>query len=131
MNQGTLPPDWKTANISPIYKKGNRSQPSNYRPVSLTSFCYEALERIIYSHILAISFANPWQILCEKQYGFQIGKSCDSQLIDTTNDFANCLNENKQIDAIFFDFSKAFAKVPHQRLFNKLSHYGIGGSMLV
>ena len=51
-------------------------------------------------------------------------------LIVTANDFVNCLNENKQTVAIFFDFSKAFNKVPHQRLFNKLSYYGIGGSML-
>ena len=70
-------------------------------------------------------------ILCEEQYGFQTGKSCDSQLIVTTNDFVNCLNENKETDAIFFHFSKAFDKVPHQRLFNKLSHYGTGGSTLV
>ena len=66
-------------------------------------------------------------ILCEEQHGFQTGKSHDSQLVVTTNDFVNCLNENKQIDAIFFE---VFDKVPHQRLFNKLSHYGIGGSML-
>ena len=48
----------------------------------------------------------------------------------TANDFVNCLNEDKQIGVIFFYFYKAFHKVPHQRLFNKLSHYGIGGSML-
>ena len=69
-------------------------------------------------------------ILCEEQHGFQTGKSCDSQLIITINDFANCLNENKQIHTIFFDFSKAFDKIPHQRLFNKLSYYGIKGSTL-
>ena len=69
-------------------------------------------------------------ILCEEQHGFQTGESCDSQLIITINDFANCLNENKQIDTIFFDFSKAFDKVPHQRLFNKLSYYEIKGSTL-
>ena len=50
------------------------------------------------------------------QHRFHTGKFCDLQLIITINDFANCLNENKQIDTIFFDFSKAFDKVPHQRL---------------
>ena len=51
LNQGILPSDWKTANIIPIHKKGNRSQPSNYRPVSLTCICCKVLERIIYSHM--------------------------------------------------------------------------------
>jgi len=68
--------------------------------------------------------------LKEEQHGFQAGKSCDSQLILTINDFANCLNENKQIDAIFLDFSKAFDRAPHKKLFNKLSHYGIRSTML-
>ena len=103
LNQGILPSDWKTANIIPIYKKGNRSQPSNYRPVSLTSICRKALEHIIYSHVLHHLQAHG--ILCEEQQGFQTGKYCDSQLIITINDFANCLNENKQIDAIFLKHS--------------------------
>jgi len=51
LQQGVLPPDWKTANIIPIHKKGNRSQTSNYRPVSLTSICCKILEHIIYFHI--------------------------------------------------------------------------------
>ena len=71
LNQGILPPDWKTANIIPIYKKGNRSQLSNYRPVSLTSICCKALERIIYSHILY--HLQTHGILCEEQHGFQQG----------------------------------------------------------
>ena len=102
LNQGILPSDWKTANFIPIYKKGNRSQPNNYRLVSLTSICCKALERIIYSHVLHHLQAHG--ILCEEQHGFQTGKSCDSQIMITIHDFANCLNENKQIDAIFFDF---------------------------
>ena len=48
----------------------------------------------------------------------------------TINDFVNCLNNNDQIDAIFLDFSKAFDRVPHVRLCNKLFFYGIRGSLL-
>ena len=67
-------------------------------------------------------------ILCEQQHRFQAGKSCDSQLVLTINDFVNSLNENKHI---LLDFPKAFDGVPgHRRLFCKLSHYGTGGSML-
>ena len=70
-------------------------------------------------------------ILCEEQHGLQTGKSCDSQLIITINGFVDCLNVNKQTCVIFLDFSKAFDKVSHQRLFNKLPYYGIEGSTLV
>ena len=63
LNQGTLPSDWKTANIIPIYKKGNRSQLSNYRLVSLTSICCKALECIIYFHISYLLQTNPWNFM--------------------------------------------------------------------
>ena len=71
----------------------HRSQPSNYRPVSLTSICCKALECIIYSYLLY--HLQTHGILCEEQHGFQTGKSCDSQIIVTINNFVNCLNENK------------------------------------
>ena len=83
---------------------------SNYRLVSLTSICCKALEHIIYSHILR--HLQTHGILCEEQRGFQSGKCCDSMLIITTSDFVNCLNENKQIDAIFLTFLKHLIKYP-------------------
>ena len=52
LKQGCLPCDWKTASVTPLFKKGNRSDPTNYRPVSLTSVCSKILERIIHSHIM-------------------------------------------------------------------------------
>ena len=94
---------------------------------------FELWHQSILSRVNLLSYATSLQIhgiLGGEQHGFQTGKSCDSQLIIAINYFANCLNENIQLDAIFFDFSKAFDKVPHQRLFNKLSYYGIRGSML-
>ena len=51
LDQGQLPQDWKSANIIPIYKKENKSDPANYRPISLTSICSKILEHIIYSSI--------------------------------------------------------------------------------
>ena len=70
----------------------------NYCPVSLTSICSKLLEHILYSCIF--SHLKEHNILCEEQHGFQAGKSCETQLIMTLNDFANCLNENSQIDWI-------------------------------
>ena len=129
MQQGSMPDEWKTANIIPIFKKGDRTITDNYRPVSLTSICSKILEHIIYSSIFC--HLNEFNILCEGQHGFQTGKSCETQLIMTINDFANCLNENSQIDCILLDFSKAFDRVPHTRLCKKLSYYGIRGPLLL
>jgi len=81
LHQGILPKEWKAANVIPIFKKGNRSLASNYRPLSLTSICSKILEHIVYSCIF--SHLTKYNILCEEQHGFQAGKSCETQLIIT------------------------------------------------
>ena len=64
------------------------------------------------------------------QYILYTEFSCESQPIATINDFAKCLNEKGQCDVLLLDFHKAFDKVPHARLFQKLHHYGIRGTLL-
>jgi hypothetical protein len=92
---GELPLSWLQANITPIFKKGDRTVPSNYRPISLTSICCKLLEHIIYSNI-----------------------------IDHL-DHHQSLNNKSQVDMIIMDFSKAFDTVPNNRLLNKLKRHGI------
>ncbi|MEW8547322.1 MAG: reverse transcriptase domain-containing protein, partial [Candidatus Thiodiazotropha sp.] len=125
LDQGKIPKAWKKAYISPIFKKGDRHKPSNYRPVSLTSICCKILEHIVHSHV--ISHLDRHQMLSDAQHGFRKSRSCETQLILTIQDLANGLNNGEQIDAILLDFSKAFDKVPHQRLLEKLRHYGVRG----
>ena len=112
----------------PLFKKGDRAAPSNYRPVSLTCICSKILEHIIYSHIC--THLTRYNILCDQQHGFRHSRSCETQLILTINDLAESLNRNEQTDVIFLDFSKAFDKVSHLHLFHKLHHYGIRGDLL-
>ena len=64
-------------------------------------------------------------ILNDAQHGFRKNRSCETQLIITVDEIAHHLANNKQVDAILLDFSKAFDKVPHHRLFVKLDYYGI------
>ena len=127
LDQGTIPHAWKRAFISPIFKKGDRHKPANYRPISLTSICCKILEHIVHSHVM--SHLDTQQILNDAQHGFRKSRSCESQLIQTVQDLANSLNEGEQIDAILLDFSKPFDKVPHQRLLGKLQHYGVRGNL--
>ena len=70
-----------------------------------------------------------WNILTDKQYGFRSRRSCESQLIITTDALAKSLAKGEQIDVILLDFSKAFDKVPHHRLLHKLDYYGVRGSI--
>ena len=122
IDNGKIPLDWKSALVNPVFKKGNRSTPSNYRPISLTSIVCKIQEHVIHSSV--ISHLKKNSILTDCQHGFRKRRSCETQLILTIDDLARGLNDKQQIDAILLDFSKAFDKVPHQRLLLKLKHYG-------
>ena len=84
LNSGEVPSDWKIANVTPIFKKGDRCLPQNYRPISLTSTVSKVLEHIISSHIMEYLENN--HILYDLQYGFNGNRSCESQLISLINE---------------------------------------------
>ena len=125
IDQGTLPDDWKTANVAPIFKKGDRCKAANYRPVSLTCISCKLMEHVISSSMMRHLDDNG--ILTDTQHGFRKHRSCESQLISTIHDLAKGIEDRKQTDVVLLDFSKAFDKVPHLRLLQKLDHYGIRG----
>ena len=128
LHQCLIPMDWKSANVVPAFKKGERSIQSNYRPVSLTYICSKLLEHIIYSHIFLD--LKKYDILCEEQHGFQANRACETQLISTVNDIAENMDAGKQTDLILLDFSQVFDRVAHMRLCHKLHHLEINGSSL-
>ena len=128
LDQGQLPQDWKSANITPIYKKGNKTEPANYQPISLTSTCSKILQHIIYSFIY-IHQSN-YNILSTNQHGFRTGRSSDTQLLGAINNFHYNLDAGTNINALFLDSSKAFENVSHRKLCYKLSHYGVNGNLL-
>ena len=117
------------AKIVPIFKKGDKNNAENYRPVSLTSITCTLLEHIVHSNMM--NHLHKHNVLADVQHGFRKFRSCESQLIMTTHDFIEYLNNKQQIDAIFLDFSKAFDKVHHQSLLLKVKHYGIENNMFL
>ena len=123
---GIVPDDWKKANVSAVFKKGQRYDPANYRPVSLTCLCCKTLEHIIVSSVM--KHVDSHKILTDCQHGFRARRSCETQLVTLTHDLASSLDSGIQTDMVVLDFSKAFDRVPHQRLMRKLHHYGIRGS---
>ena len=126
LNQASISAEWKTANVVPIYKKGEKNKAENYRPVSLTSVTCKMPEHILCSNIMTHLESN--NILHDAQHGFRKRRSCESQLIVTIQDLAHNIDSKVKTDVILLDFSKAFDKVPHKRLLYKLHHYGIRNS---
>ena len=125
-NTSKLPDDWLQALVTPIHKKSLKSDPANYRPISLTCILCKAMEHIILSNMS--KHLHKHNILLHFQHGFQSGLSCESQLIETVHDWITAMDNKSQIDAILLDFAKAFDKVPHKRLLSKLGFYGITGN---
>ena len=128
LETGQIPDDWSTAFVTPIFKKGSRSLPENYRPVSLTSVPCKILEHIICSHIH--KHLDNHHILSAFQHGFRGGHSCESQLLVTLSDLFYWRDKRVQVDVAVLDFAKTFDTVPHQSLLGKLDHYGIQGPIL-
>lgn len=130
LSTGDIPDDWLKANVCPIFKKGDKSNPSNYRPVSLTSCVCKIFEHILVSSVMHHMESN--RFLTDRQHGFRRNHSCEGQLISVIQDWQSILDcrPSSRVDAIFLDFSKAFDKVPHERLLHKLNAYGIQGQTL-
>ena len=116
--------------MAPVFKKGEKYDAANYRPVSLTCICYKTLEHMLVSNINKhLAFES---ILADCQHGFRSKRSCETQLVkfcyDMVSNLDGALNtDQKQVDVIIMDFAKAFDKVPHRRLLYKLDYYGIRG----
>ena len=123
MEEGKLPRIWKDATITPIFKKGDNSNPGNYRPVSLTSIVCKVMESIIRDKIMKHLHLN--DLLSECQHGFIPMRSCVTNLLEVINKWTEALDEGKPIDAVYLDFAEAFDSVPHQRLILKIDSYGI------
>jgi hypothetical protein len=126
LTTGEVPQDWKDANVTPIFKKGEHYEPANYRPVSLTSIPCKILEHIIVSSMMNHFDTN--SILCSEQHGFRKGKSCETQLIEFVEDLNLQMAQGEESEILIMDFAKAFDKVNHSLLMHKLHCYGIKGS---
>ena len=123
---GDVPEDWRTAHVTPIYKKGEHYKPSNYRPVSLTSVPCKLMEHIIVTNVMSHLETN--EILAPQQHGFRKRHSCETQLLELTEEINSNLDSGLQTDVVVLDFAKAFDKVNHSLLVHKLQHYGIKGN---
>ena len=128
LEEGYCPEDWKTANVTPIHKKGDRTDPSNYRPVSLTSQVCKVFESIIRDKL--VEHLDKHGLLNNAQHGFREGRSCLTNLLETLEQWTEIIDDGDCVDVAYLDFRKAFDLVSHEHLIYKLSKYGISGQIL-
>ena len=102
LHQGKVPLEWKKVLVCPLFKKGNRRDPLNYRPISLTCICSKLMEHKIFSNIM--SHVETHQILSDMQFGFRKRYSAELQLLQTIYDLSFNLNNRGQTNIILLDF---------------------------
>jgi hypothetical protein len=118
-----IPSDWKCAAVLPLFKKGDPSSVSNYRPISLTSTLCKIMESVIKNNLQLYALSK--HLFSVEQHGFLPGRSTCTQLLECHHDWCSGLDQNEVFDVILLDFRKAFDVVPHEKLLTKLAGYGI------
>ena len=122
-NECHFPSAWKDALVVPVFKRGDRSNLSNYRPISLLPVVSKVCERVVYnklSHFLS-------SFLSERQSGFRKGDSTSFQLTRLVQTWSEAIDRSECVGAVFFDLKKAFDRVWHDGLLVKLHAAGVCG----
>ena len=128
IKSGIVPEIWKEGIVSALYKKGKKSQASNYRAITLTSIVCKILEKLIVEQIIKHLKAN--HLEDKNQHGFTPKKSTVTNLIQALNIWSESISHGLPVDVLYLDFEKAFDKVPHHRLICQLYKFGIRSEVL-
>ena len=128
LETGIVPAILKISRIIPLFKKGDTTLFTNYRPISLTSQFLKIVEKVFY--VCFYSFLNHFNILSNSQFGFRKNLNTTHAIFNLQTQICNSFRNNKIGAAIFIDLKKAFDTVNHDILFSKLENIGIRGISL-
>ena len=128
IREGTIPRAWSKGTVVPLFKKGNRNEKNNYRPVSLTSVVCKLMERVVRHHVLNFLEDRNYFVAC--QHGFRKRRSCVTKLLHVLETWTSWIDDKVPFDCVYLDYQKAFDSVPHQRLLTKIQSAGIQGNIL-
>ena len=123
LEAGVVPSFYKLSLVTPLHKKENKITPGNYRPVSLTSHIVKVFERVIKRKL--VNYLEWNKFISPNQHGFRSGRSTLTQLLAHVNDVLVGWSKGLDLDCIYLDYAKAFDKVDHALLVQKLEYYSI------
>jgi hypothetical protein len=126
--EGKFPEILKLSLVTPVFKKGERENPDNYRPISITSPISKILEKAFLARLEKHFDKN--KILTDNQHGFKKGKSTVTALFDLVTEVYDCLENKEKINLILYDFSNAFGCLLPELLLKKLEKYGLNDQAL-
>ena len=126
--EGVFPDCFKTGRITQIFKSGDPTNPSNYRPITSLPYLSKLFETCLCTRLT--SYFEKFSLFSSSQFGFRRNMSTSDALINLTNSVYSSLNSRKHCANILIDYSKAFDTVNHSILIDKIYSYGIRGSML-
>lgn len=124
----TYPSSLKIARVTPVFKDGDSSDPSSYRPISVLSVINTIFEKILNKRIH--QFLQKYNIICPEQHGFRPQYSTSSAVMTLTQAINDALHNNRLAAVIFLDIKKAFDTVNHDIMLNKLKIYGLRDKVL-
>ena len=99
-----MPPDWKLANVAPIFKKGSKGCVGNYRPVSLTCVLSKMMESILRNAM--VLHLNQFNLIRASQHGFTARKSCLTNILEYLEEPTTLVDQGHAVDIVYLDFAK-------------------------
>lgn len=126
LREGVFPDKWKEAYVVPVLKNESKNSVTNYRPISKLNILSKLFEKLLYSHF----YLHLEPLFLLEQYGFLRKRSTETNLLAFVHFLSESFDTQTQVDVIYTDFSKAFDRLNHCILIQKLAHSGIHGSLL-
>jgi len=123
-----LPPEWSMGYVTPIFKKGARTDPRNYRPIVLTCSLCKLMESVIKDQLVSYFHTN--NFFTNHQHAFLVHHSTTTNLLECTFDWSLSLQSSFATDVVYIDFARAFDSIVFAKLLFKLELYGISGNLL-
>lgn len=120
---GSFPEQLKIAKVLPLYKSGNKTDPTNYRPISILPSLSKILERVILARLQTFLITN--NIISDTQYGFVDKSNTNVACINLVDFIQSGLEKERLVSALFIDLSKAFDSINHSLLLSKLKKMGL------